>query len=27
VPPYKGQTYKFFGEFHEDTAQGALIAQ
>jgi len=26
-PLNKGQTYKFFGEFHEDTAQGALIAQ
>ena len=26
-PLNKGQTYKFFGEFHEDTAQGALIAK
>jgi Cupredoxin-like domain len=26
-PLNKGQTYKFFGEFHEDTAQGALTAK
>jgi Cupredoxin-like domain len=26
-PLNKGQTYKFFGEFHEDTAQGVLIAK
>jgi len=26
-PLNKGQTYKFFGEFHEDTAQGELIAK
>jgi hypothetical protein len=26
-PLSKGQTYKFFGEFHEDTAQGELIAK
>ena len=26
-PLNKGQTYKFFGEFHEDTAQGELTAK
>lgn len=27
VGPLKPGTYKFVGEFHEDTAQGALIVQ
>lgn len=27
VGPLQPGTYKFFGEFHEDTAQGVLIAE
>ena len=27
IGPLKAGTYKFFGEFHEDTAQGRIIAK
>ena len=27
IGPLKPGTYKFFGEFHEDTAQGRLVAK
>lgn len=27
VGPLKAGTYKFFGDFHQDTAQGILIAE
>jgi plastocyanin len=27
VGPLKAGTYKFFGEFHEDTAQGRLVVE
>ncbi len=27
VGPLKAGTYKFFGDFHQDTAQGVLIAE